>query len=462
MITRQLARFVTDTATDTVPDAAIRRAGSAFVDTLGVALAGVSEEVATIARRVIASPSTGGEATIWGGAERASASDAAFANAVAVHALDFDDSSPSLRGHPSVTLMPVAFAAAEAAGASGRAMLASYAIGLEVASRVSAGFGAAHYLHGWHTTATAGIFGATAIAGRLFGLSADALQHAFGLAAARTSGLTRNFGTMAKPIQVGYAAQGAIEAARLAAAGITANAAIFDGPESLFAVYGCGTPVPTSESPADLGTRWTIVEAGVFVKRWPCCYAVHRPVAGLREIIAETGLAPDEISSVAVGFLPGVDHPLLHKTPSTGLEAKFSIEYAVAVVLLDGDLTIGSFADEEVLRPAVRRLMERVTRFRIPSDAKFNGLTGWTELVLETSRGRIERRIDRTPGSPEWALSPAEEAAKFLGCATRALPPEEAESLLHRARAIGSASDLRALFETTPARVPSPQMLLLN
>lgn len=458
MITGRLAEFATGFADDAVPDAAIARAGDALVDTLGVALAGSRHPVAALARTIV--PAIGEhEASVWGGdGAKVRAGDAAFLNAVHTHALDFDDSSPALRGHPSCTLMPVAVAVGEATGASGRSVLASYAIGLEVASRISSALGPGHYLHGWHTTVTAGIFGATAIAGRLLGLDREALCRAFGLAASRASGLTRNFGTMAKPLHAGDAARAAIEAVHLARCGFTADAAILDGPQNFIAVYGRGGSPLTQDSLESLGERWTIVADGIFVKRWPCCYAVHRPVAALQALIDETGLKKDEIVSVEVGFLPGVEHPLKHRAPTTGSEARFSIEYAIAATLLDGDLSLASFADDQVRRPEAQALMARVRRFSIPHEGMFNGLTGFTELVVETTAGTIRRRYERTPGSPEWPLSPDEQAAKFLGCAALALDDREAHDLLGRARSVAGLADIRALYDpvTTPASSPEP------
>lgn len=444
-VTGRLAGFASD-RTVTVPPEEIRLAGDVLVDTAGVALAGLAEEVVATARRAFPDLPPG-PAAVWGTEARTRPAEAAFFNAVAVHALDYDDSSPSLRGHPSATLIPAVVAAGEAARSCGRDVLAAYAIGLEVAARVSSGLGAAHYLHGWHTTATAGIFGATAGAARLLGLTADQIRHAFGLAAAQASGLTRNFGSMAKPFQVGFAARAAIDCALLARAGATADPDILDGPQGFFDAFGCGTPVPDEAALADLGDRWTLSADGVYTKRWPCCYAVHRPVAGLRELIAE-GLDPDAVTSVEVGFLPGVDHPLLHSEPTDGLQAKFSIEYAMAAVLLDGDIGIGSFDDAMVRRPAVRERMARVGRFAIPHASRFNGLTGWSEIVVEANGRRIERRIDRTPGSPDWRLTPDEQTAKFLDCATRAMPRPEAEALLARLGGTAHLPDIRSLFDS--------------
>jgi 2-methylcitrate dehydratase PrpD len=123
----------------------------------------------------------------------ASAADAAFANGVASHALDFDDSQPSLRGHPSATMIPAALAVGELTGASGADVLAAYALGLEIAGKLGRALGHGHFMRGWHSTATIGVMSSTAVAARLYELDAKALQTAWGLAASQVAGLVRNF-----------------------------------------------------------------------------------------------------------------------------------------------------------------------------------------------------------------------------------------------------------------------------
>lgn len=441
-----LAAFVADHSVP-VPAEAASRAVDAFVDTIGVAFAGKADTVCNLAGQ-LCSPHPEGSSTILGEGRKTSADLAAYLNAVAIHAIDYDDSSPKLRGHPSATLVPVALALAEEQGSSGAELLRAYIIGLETGARIAAGFGAQHYMHGFHTTATVGIFGATAVAARLLKLSQIQTQHAFGFAASRVSGLVRSFGTSAKALQVGNAARGAVEAARASQLGATADGNIFDGPQGIFAVFGCGAPVPSVEDLASLGKVWSILEDGVYAKRWPCCYAVHRPVAGLRQLLAE-GLDPRAVTRIKVGFLPGVEHPLLYKSPKTGLEAKFSIEYALAAVLLDGDLGIASFEEAAVQRPEAQALLPIVERYAIEHERFFNGLTGYTDLIVETRTTRHEIRIDRTPGSPDWRFTEQEQTAKFLDCVRPALTEAGAQNLLRDLRGLAARATLAGLFDLT-------------
>lgn len=451
-LTAALARFVVDTPTAAVPQQVISSARNVLIDTLGVGLAGSRERPSAIARQYLEDVAGTGPATVWGHFRRVSAADAAFVNGIQSHALDFDDSSLNLRGHPSSTMIPVAFAVGEAVGASGREVLAAYALGLEVAAKLSPSLGPGHYFRGWHTTATVGVFATTAIAARLWRLSAPQLQQAWGLAASQAAGLKRNFGSMTKSYHAGHAARCGVLAARLATWGHTADAGIFDGDDGYLATYGAGGGKPLAEQLLLLGNPWELESPGIYVKRWPCCYAVHRAVAGVLELLAEQPIDVEEIDTVSIGFLPGVEQPLIHHDPRTGLEAKFSTEYAIAAAVLDRKLSLESFTDAMVQRPAIRRLMSRVKSFALPGDEVHNGLTGYNEIVVDTTHGRFEKHIDRTPGSPQWPLTEPERVEKFMDCAGLVLGESGAGELLELLQRCGTLSNIGSLMKST---VPS-------
>ncbi|MBT3764251.1 MAG: MmgE/PrpD family protein, partial [Rhodospirillales bacterium] len=156
MLTERLAEFVADQSLDDIPDEVYDAARDAVIDTLGVAFAGSGEPVADIAASWVAETGAPSRATIWGRGLGGSAADAAFANGISAHALDFDDSHPGGRGHISACLVPTVLTMGEVLGSSGREVLAAYAIGLELASVVGRAFGPGHQRHGWHPTATVG------------------------------------------------------------------------------------------------------------------------------------------------------------------------------------------------------------------------------------------------------------------------------------------------------------------
>jgi 2-methylcitrate dehydratase PrpD len=452
-ITATLARFVIDTPSADIPDAVLAGARNALIDTIGVALAGTGERVSDIARRWVLDSGATARASLWGCNDGGSAADAAFANGVASHALDFDDSHPSLRGHPSATMIPAALAVGELTGASGADVLAAYALGLEIAGKLGRALGHGHFMRGWHSTATIGVMSSTAVAARLYKLDAKGLQTAWGLAASQVAGLVRNFGTMTKPFHAGNAARNGVMSAALARQGFSADPDIFDGTNNLLDTYGEGDGVPMKELCVRLGKPWEISEPGVYVKRWPCCYSNHRAVGGLFQLIKDNGINATEVKEVAVGFLPGTDTALVSRDPYTGLEGKFSIEYVAAATLLDGDLKLETFTDEMVQRRDARELMRKVRRYAIADDQLYSGISGYTDIAVDTVRGRFTMRVDRVPGSPAWPMTDADRQAKFVDCVARVLGSDGARRLLQLCQQCRELPDIRDVVRATiPAR----------
>ena len=443
--TLRFASFVAETRTDDIPSDAILGARDALIDTIGCGIAGVADEPSRIAQSLL--EDTGGrpQAGVWGATLKAPAADAAFANAIAAHALDFDDSSLNLRGHPSALMISAAFAVGEAQQSTGREVLAAYACGLEVGARLSPALGPDHYFRGWHTTATIGVFAAAAIAARLMKLDTAHTCHALGLAASQAAGLTRNFGSMTKAYHVGHASRCGVVSALLAKKGFTADPGILEGHNGFVEAYRGERNRPLDEVAETLGKPWELVTPGLYRKRYPCCFAVHRAVAGLLDMLVEHDIRTDDITCIDVGYLPGVQHPMIHHDPKNGLEGKFSTEYCIAAAALDRRLDIESFADATVMRPAVRSLMRKVTTHEIPDPNVYNGLTGYNTLDITTTRGRYSKRIDRTPGSPDWPLTGPALEEKFLSCARQLLDEQTANRALQLSLAVPEASDLSAL-----------------
>jgi 2-methylcitrate dehydratase PrpD len=446
---------VSETRAGDIPAEAISRARDAFVDTVGVALAGTLEPVSEIATRWVNEIGAKPQASVWGQRLATSPDEAAFANGISAHALDFDDSLPSLRGHPSATMVPAALAVAEVAHASGLDVLAAYVVGLEVAGKLGRAMGQGHYLRGWHSTATIGAFSATAAASRVWSLDTAQVQTAFALAASQMSGLVRNFGTMTKPLHAGHAARTGVLCAWMARHGFTADGAIFDGERNVLDTYRGEDGASLDELTAQLGRTWEILEPGIYVKRWPCCYCNHRPIGGLFELMKQHEIEPGEVTEVAVGFPPGADNALVSHDPTTGLEGKFSIEYVAAALVLDGRVTLETFTDAMVQRPAVRAMMAKTRRYRIEDKGVFSGVVGYNDVSITTARGRFETRVDRVPGSPEWPMSASDRTDKFIDCAGRVLGRPGAERLLDLLQNCAQLEDVREIVKhTMPASAP--------
>jgi len=354
----QIASFVAETPGRSISQTAIECAKLALVDFAGVAVAGSLEPVSRIVARHVQRTASG-NATVIGARFRVSAADATLANATMGHALDFDDSSFVLGGHPTVTMLPALLAVGQERGDSGRDVLEAYIIGFEVMMKIARAVNFEHYEKGWHPTATLGTFGTAAAVARLLQLPAGAVRNALGLAASMSSGIKANFGSMAKPLQVGHASQSGLLCAQLAAEGATASHAALEGKQGFLAAYN-GAGQYRAEELTRFGGTLEIVHPGLKFKKYPCCGATHAPIDAALRLAKEGPLSSDEIESVTIAInqrrLPHVDRPVV----ANGLEAKFSLQYTVAAALLHGEVSLRHFSDAAVGKTDIQRLVARV------------------------------------------------------------------------------------------------------
>ncbi len=258
------------------------------------------------------------------------------------HVLDFDDLHMPSTTHISAICVPVALAT----GGGARAYLA----GAGVMARLGTALGWTHYGSGWHATCTSGAPAAAVTAAVALGCDEAQIANAIALALPGAGGVQRAFGTPAKALQVGFAADAGMRAARLTAAGASADPRALD--DWLVLVHGDPTAVAAQAriaTPAVIG--------GLAIKLYPCCYALQRPIAALVELLP---VPADEVESVTITTPASSLKPLIHSRPRTGLQGKFSLEYAAAATLLDGPPGLESFTDDSVTRPEAQRLMERV------------------------------------------------------------------------------------------------------
>ncbi|HEY6933119.1 MAG TPA: MmgE/PrpD family protein [Marmoricola sp.] len=315
---------------------------------------------------------------------------------VATHVLDLDDLHLPSTTHISTVCVPATLAA----GGNAR----DYLAGAGVMARLGTALGWSHYTAGWHATTTAGAMGAAACAASAFGLDAERVAVALALAVPASGGVQRAFGTDAKSLQVGMAVEAGIRAARLARDGAGADVTAVDAWLPL--VGAC------SREAADLEPGAPAVPGGLAIKIHPCCYALQRPIAAVHGI--RGGIDPDTVQRVVVRTPQGTVTPLIHARPRTGLEGKFSLEYAVAAALLDEHCGLASFTDEAVRRPAAVRLVELVEVELSPGGDGL--LDGEVDLDVHAA-GKVHRaRLQLPPGAPQRPPTDAEMARKVEDC----------------------------------------------
>src|SRR6266850_7223893 len=261
--TQRVIDFVVKTQFEDIPTKGLEQAHIGILDCIGVALAGARQPAGAIGAEWARKAGGAPQATVWGQGFKTSAHDAALVNGTAAHALDYDDVTWGLIGHPSVSLVPSVFALGETINASGQDVLHAYAVGFEVMAKLGRTTQPRHSLDGgWHATGTIGAFGATAACCKLLGLTAEQTGMALGIVYSMTSGNVSNFGTMCKPLHAGLAARNAVEAAQWAQRGFTSVPHPFDGPRSFHEVYSRGLAADMAPL-AELGREYELVVRGV-------------------------------------------------------------------------------------------------------------------------------------------------------------------------------------------------------
>ncbi|WP_254538524.1 MmgE/PrpD family protein [Halomarina litorea] len=439
----ELAAFVTDLAYDDLPDDLVRAAERAFVDTVGVTVPGAAEGAGRVAMETIEATGGDGPATLVGGGS-ASLADAAFANGTAGHALDFDDVTRGV-WHPSVPIVAPILVLAEARGLSGEAAVTAYVAGYETQCYLADALLPAHYERGWHATATFGTFGAAAAGAALLELDEGEARHALNAAASLPAGLKANFGTMTKPMHAGHAARSGLTAALLAERGHTATPGAMGLDRGFIDLYS-GNSDPAVGEMASLGEEWALRTDGIQVKKYPCCYFTHPAIYATEELVAENGVAPEDVESITVSASQGAADALHYPDPSTGLEGKFSMEYTVACAAARDRVGLAAFDDENVSDPEVQAVRERVT-FEVDPDLGYNPY--FTSVTLETRDGeRYERTQEVPPGTPADPLSDAELREKFEMCLARAGRGDDAGAAYDRLDSLREQEDAGSVLSS--------------
>jgi len=423
-LSERVADFISAAALDDISGAARRRARRAIVDSVGVMVSGAASEVAEPLLKYLDGAGGTGDVPVLGTGRRAGPERAALVNGAFGHALDYDDGFPIYPVHASTGSLAALFSGLGPGPVRGRDLLQAYIVGIEVVTAVGRGLGIGHYNRGFHATGTLGVFAGLAALAKLKGLDTGTIRRALGIGASLASGIQRNFGTMTKPLHMGWAARNALVAANLAQCGFDGHVDVFDGADGFFAAFG-GDGASTAKAAQLLGSPFIFEEYGLGMKSYPCVNTCQRPIAGMAELRGRHGLTPDNVESILVLIPPGSDRPLKYSRPKTGLEGKFSMEYAVAAALVDPRVGLASFTDAAVARPEIQALLPKVSMKAEPrcssedplADVRGPGTRGFMEVHVTTAAGDTHQiRVDRTPGGLEREMSEDEMLAKFLDC----------------------------------------------
>ena len=416
-LSARIAEFATGFDLGKAPPLAIERARTAFVDTVGVTLAGSTEKVAEIVRDMVRTEAAGSVASVIGASFKTSPQLAALANGVASHALDFDFTYT--QGQLMAPVIPALLPLAEATGATPAEVLAAFIVGFEVCSRLSRANPTHNGAGSWHGTSTIGAISCAVASARLMKLPATVYPDVIGIAVSMASGVNANYGTMTKPLHAGHAARNGMAAAMLGKAGLSASAAALEGRGGFFAAFARG--IPWSAEPFnDLGRAYDLAEVGFRPKRYPSGGVIHTGIDAALQIRDELGPRVADITAIRAGIAKYAANRAGTDYPANMEAAKFNLQYVVAASLANGVPKLETFEPKAINDPRVKALAALVSVVIDPEFA--DAIEDYPTRVAVTMKdGRtVERLVVFASGTAKNPMSAAQMREKFFDCAAHA------------------------------------------
>jgi 2-methylcitrate dehydratase PrpD len=426
--TEEISRFIVDTPTEQIPDEILHYGKRCLVNYFSVALWASRDPSFDILLDFFKEEGGNPRATIIGRGGKTSLPNAALANGYLGHLEDYDDTHIPIdyrdNIHPSSPIFPAPLAAGEHVRADGREVLAAGVVGIETALRVGMAISTTPREGGgsWHITATCGVLGAAAAAGRLLGLDAGQMAFALGIAATQASGLTDVFGSMCKPFHAGRAAQAGLTAALLAKRGFTSSSTILEASHGFMAAM---TTAPDLGALLDdLGQKWEIPRVGL--KPYACGAGNHALIDAMLTLRQKEGAAPENVESISATLRGLAANLIRTRHPKTRLQTKFSYYHAMAAAFIDGAALPAQFELDKALNPAISSLRDRI---ELEADRSMPGRSAVVTMTLKDGRSFTEH-IDHPTGTPQRPMSDDDISGKFRALADGVLGAARSHELL--------------------------------
>lgn len=464
--TERLARWAVETTYADMPADAIRLGRERIMDMIGVSLAGAADPDSAGIRAIEMVREMGGKgsSTILGGGFRTNCVDAAFANGASAAALDVCDTTTAPLCHLSSCLVPAVLAVAEEVNATGQQLVEAFVIAYESAVRVGSSMSGDHYfLRGFHSCGSWACFGTTAGAAKLLGLSKDELRHAWGIVASAAGSLRTAYGTMTKPLHSAYSARNGVLAAKLAQKGMTGNINVLDRDEtarptahryfSFPIIFDSVEGVDLSKVTDRLGEYWHLVSHQPTEKYHPGVAGTYIDLAiDMRD---RHGIDPAKVESVEFWTSPAnLDCHGQFDDPKESDAARYSIRYAIAAAIVDGEVDIHQHRLARIAKGDIQVMMTRVKANEIPeahleiyklgdisdiyADAKLRiRLTDGTEFTDSRNRARGDWRLP---------LDMDEFLTKYRTCAAEVLSADDVETTIGMLQSLETHADLAPLM----------------
>ena len=393
------------TAYECVPEDVLDAARLHLIDAIGV---GVLASATGPVRHIVGI-ADGGPCGAFGAPAGASAPMAALINGSLIHSLEFDDTHVASVVHGSAVIAPTVLAASQAHHASGRQLLAAFAVGWEFLIRIGLASPGRIQARGYQITSAAGAFAAAAVTGLLSGASGDVIANAIGIAGSQAGGTFAFLaaGDTAKAMQPAWAAHSGLLATAMASHGVTGPESVFDGPFGFFRLYADDPEAATRLELlcADLGEHWHLPQAAF--KLVPCCHYIH-PFVEAMQSLQDQGLSPETLDSLTCRIPDEVQSVIAlpwaaRQHPDKAHDARWSLPYVLAMQLTHGAVRASDFAGS--VDPTLVRLSERMdyaswtdsgfpTRFAAHIDARLSDGSVLTAYVPDV-KGNVSRPFTR-------------------------------------------------------------------
>jgi 2-methylcitrate dehydratase PrpD len=453
-LTEYVAKFTNETNSNSFNDELDSLAKKSILDTIGVALSGSISEPNHVLNQYIRDLNCQGPSVIIGTSIKSSPRFAALANGTAMHADDFDDTLQAETGrfqgiHPSSPVIATLLAVSDSTKISGRQFLNAYHVGVEVSCRLFDATHVNHILHGFHSTGTCGMLGATMALANLMNKDSQKNAIALGIAASQAGGLQENFGTMIKPFHAGRSAESAIVTLDLLNRGFTASPIILEAKRGFYQALGGGFEAERLMN--KLGNPWSFVDRGVWLKPYPTGSLGHPAMTAMDELIHQNDIRLEDVKKVILKTSQNIHHTLLHHHPTTELQAKFSLEFCLAALLVDRKCGLQQFNDEYVNSNEIQKAITLIDYLPFTAEEEQNNHhTIVTSFIsIELKNGKVfSVRKDFGKGNKSDPLSEDEITTKFKECADFCKwNKSKTEKAIELIKKLETLSDMRQLTE---------------
>lgn len=446
-VTLALAAYIAGLRFADLPAAVVAKAKQHAMDGLGnqIAAAVISRQ-ARLVHDLYAEWGGQGQATVVGYGTRMPAPHAAMVNAMMGHGIELDDAHGNALTKAGSVLVPVANAVGEMVQATGEQVITALVAGYDTSIRIGLAINPSHRSRGFHTSGTAGTFGAAAVTAKLLGLDQERTAWALGLASVQAAAHQAYLDDpcMAKPFSPGKAAMNGVLAGLLASRGFTGPRYALESREGFFNAYS--DQYDASLVTRDLGRDFKILEMG-FKPHAACRYA-HGPIDNAQAIARRLRARPDEIAAVQVGMGELAIRQANRRECPTLNSCMGSTQFSVALALVRGANGLDDYW-QGFKDPAVHELARRVTLHQEPR-AGYMGRQSWVRVILQDGR-ELYQESDLPKGEPQMPLTPDEVAAKFRGLASFALDGHRVELLVDLFARLEDLADAGALNRATVA-----------